>query len=135
MTESQLLHLLGYIGVVRASLRMQNWDIRLHRAPHDKEDTWAYTWTDDNHDILSIEICSELFTAGPWVIRNSIVHELIHAQHRDLVLKAALQVHQMERFVSWATRQIEPSVPLYIPQTSGSRPAEYAIAEGCSLHG
>lgn len=133
MTEEQLLHLLGYIGVVRASLRMQNWDIRLHRTPHDKEDAWAYTWTDDNHDILSIEVCPELFMANPWVIRNSIVHELIHAQHRDLALKAALQVHQMERFVSWATRRIEPSVPLYIPQTSGSRP-EYAIAEGCSLH-
>jgi hypothetical protein len=154
VTEEQLLHLLGYIGVVRASLRMQNWDVILLRTPHGIADTWAYTWISEGHYTINIEICPELLTESPEVIRNAVVHELIHAQHWDIdQLWENYTQHnndvtvsqsrsggkdyliQMERFMSWTTKQVEKSVPMYIPRSRGrSRPSEYDTPEGCYLH-
>lgn len=148
LDEKKLRHLLGYIGLVRDSLRMQNWDVILHRTDHGKEDVWAHTWQEYNHTTLNIEISETLFEANPETVRNAIVHELTHAQHRDvsrLWEECALNNSSipqsdsrawdgdfrvfMERFVSWVTQRVEKTVPLYEPER------RYRAPEGCVLMG
>lgn len=145
----KLRNLLGYAGLVRDELRMQNWDIVLLRTAHDEgEDVWAHTWQNDNHCLLNIQISEDLLKARPDTVRNTIVHELTHAQHRDLsrlwdsrVLDNAsvsaassrtwdedFRVY-VERFVSWATARIQETVTPYDP---GRR---YPIRTGCYLDG
>lgn len=146
--DRKLLPVLGYLGVVRESLRMQNWDIVLHRTDLQEADTWASTWSSKNHSTINIEIARCLPDSSPSLVRNTLVHEMIHSQHRDLSLlwegctlnNGDVPVNQarawdsdyhmlMERFVAWITLQIEGNVPLFNPQK------RYRIAGGCYLKG
>lgn len=151
MTEhdpDKLRQLLGYIGLVRDHLRMGNWDVILHPDPHDEVDCHASTWNHENHSTLNIALDAEFFDLTPVVVRNTVVHELTHAQHRDLTIlwegvtlnnddvpqsqaKAwDVDFHiQIERFVSWTTGFIAPTVPLYLPSR------KYAARPGCYLKG
>jgi hypothetical protein len=86
--------------------------------------------------------------ARPGTVRNTMVHELIHAQHRDIsmlweactVNNSAVAIAEsrawdtdfrtfMERFVSWTTARIQKTVTPYDP---GRR---YPIRTGCYLDG
>ena len=126
--------LLAYIGEVRAALRMQNWDVVLHEEVCGDEDAHAETWASDNHAVLNIRLEKDFFDLEPRGIRNTIVHELIHAQHRDVTLwwegcttgneDIAVSASKswdsdfrmyMERFVSWITDRIEGTVPMWEP--------------------
>ena len=146
--EEQLRHMLGYIGAVRDALRMQNWNIILWRTVGENEDEHANTWQETNHTTLCIELGPGLFNEPPERIRNTIVHELTHAQHRDVtalwegctlenedVPKAQAKAWDvdfhifMERFVSWVARNISPSMPEY------STKRKYPDAVGVWLHG
>lgn len=153
MTEhdpKKLRQLLGYIGLVRDELRMQGWDIILFPTPHDKgDDVWAHTWQSDNHQVTCIELSPDFFDdPRPVTIRNVVVHELTHAQHRDVsytwesctLHNSDIPVSQsqswdkdfrlfQERFVSWITQMIEPRIPLWEPE------ARYRIRPGCYLRG
>lgn len=143
-----LQHLLGYIGVVRDALRMQGWDIVLFTEPTELEDTWAETWQSYNHQTTNIKIGRTLLQQKPTRIRNTLVHELVHAQHRDVsILWEGCTVNNseiperdsrswnsdftmhMERLVSWVTQRIEDSVPLY------DADEDYPAPVGCFLHG
>lgn len=144
---SLLRHMLGYIGVVRDALRMSDWDVVLMPDPLEDEDTWAETWQSHNHQLTNVRLCRNFFDQTPARIRNTIVHELIHAQHRDLTIlwdactvnnseiptrdsRSWNQDHSMhmERFVSWITNRIEGTVPIYDPD------ATYPVLEGCSIY-
>lgn len=139
--------LLWYIADVRAALRMDNWDVILHPEPCE-EGNRAETWHQENHSVLNIQVAANLLDSTPDEIRNTIVHELVHAQHRDVwaafsslaesdYVPAVLgrtqdqlfTVH-MERFVSWVADRIEGSVPKWDPR----RPIPTKLPKGCSLH-
>jgi len=145
-SREELLPILGYIGLVRDKLRMQNWDVYLHRTVCDIEDTYAHTWQERNHFATNIELSRSVFSLPPVGVRNVVVHELVHSQHRDvnLIWEGCTQNNtdvplsqakswdtdywmHMERFVDWITRQIESSIPLYRPDF------KYAIREGCYI--
>lgn len=149
-SEEDLRRLLGYIGLVRDALRMQNWDVILHRTINETEDEFASTWQSCNHTTLNIDVSVALFQETPERIRNTIVHELTHAQHRDVtewwegcttgnddVPKSQAQswdkdfrMH-MERFVSWTANRICDGghIPLYSPTR------KYKTLVGCYLLG
>lgn len=146
--EAKLRHLLGYISLVRDELRMQNWDIILHHTVEDDEDTHAHTWQENNHTTLNIGLGPTFFEESPAIVRNTIVHELIHAQHRDVSRlwdectkgNADVPISQseswdgdfrvfMERFVSWITKRITPTVSDFVPSK------KYKVTEGCFLAG
>lgn len=136
--------LLAYIGEVRTSLRMQNWDVILHEEVCEDEDAHAETWSSDNHAVLNIRLAADFFEMSPQGVRNTIIHELTHSQHRDVTLwwegcttgnediaESASKSWDkdfrmyMERFVSWITDRIESTVPLWdptapIPKTLGT---------------
>lgn len=145
--DGQLRNLLGYIGVIRAEMRMQNWDILLHREPLTEEDVWATTWQQHNHTSLNVQVAEGLYDRDPWIVRNTLVHELVHAQHRDIsrlwedCTQNNADIAQseakswdgdfhvfMERFVSWITQRIEQAIPLWDPEES------YVALEGCFIH-
>ena len=146
LDRSLLEHMLGYIGVVRDALRMQQWDVILHTDPLEDDDAWAETWQSHNHATTNIRLCARFFDQTPDRIRNTIVHELIHVQHRDITIlweactinNSGIPVNesqswnhdfsmQMERFVSWITQRIEESIPTYDPD------ADYPALTGCVI--
>lgn len=147
-SKAKLRPFLGYIGLVRDSLRMQNWDIILHLEKCEDEDINAHTWQQNYHTTLNIQLGKNLLNETPERIRNAVVHELVHAQHRDVTVLwegCTLQntdvprsqakswdkdYHMcMERFVSWITARVEPTVPDYEPKKT------YPTLEGCYLNG
>lgn len=148
--EASLRHILGYIGVVRDALRMQNWDIVLHKEIGDNEDNFAHTWQATQADMLNIVLGPRFFGRPPEAIRNTVIHELVHAQHRDVSIlwsectqnNSAIpeaeanawdadMTNFMERFVSWVARGLAPTVPLY----STSKRYQTAHLEGLALLG
>lgn len=132
--ETQRKRLLHYLGDVRSALRMDNWDIDLHTEFCRDEDAHAETWQVRNHTILNIRLEADFFDLDPEKVRNTLVHELTHAAHRDVSIlwddctlnnddiprshsqswDGDFHMH-MERFVSWVTARIEPTVPLWDP--------------------
>lgn len=146
--EVRLRPLLGYIGLIRDDLRMGNWDVILHRRAHDEEDVHAMCWWSENHFSLNIALDRNFFDLRPATIRNTVVHELTHAQHRDLSILwesctlgnqdvPASQAQgwnidfhiQVERFVGWTTDFIAPTMAEYRPGR------QYAQRRGCYIHG
>lgn len=148
--EDVLRPFLAYIGEVRDALRMQNWDIILHAEKDEDEDTNASTWQQYNYTVLNIRLGRTLFDLTPVQIRNTIIHELIHAQHRDVSMlwEACTQENSdvpasrakswdadfhvyMERFVAWITDRIsrDDFIPYYNPKKPPRTPA------GCYLFG
>jgi hypothetical protein len=149
--EDKVRHLLAYIGLLLEELRMQNWDVILHTTifdGEDAEDTFAHTWQSENHCTTNIEFGPDFLEQSPSIITNTLVHELIHVQHRDVTLVwegcmlhnddvPKSQAHaydgdfrmHMERFVSWITHRIAPTVPQYQP---GHR---YKARPGCYIFG
>lgn len=147
-TEADLRHILGYIGVVRDALRMQNWDVTLHRHVGENEDNFAETFQATQADVLNIVLGPEFFGRPPKSIRNTVIHELVHAQHRDVSIMWELCTQQnsdlptsqamswdhdftthLERFVSWIARAVAPTVPVYDPD------GEYPLGMGLYLKG
>lgn len=146
-TPAARRRLLAYIAEVRSVLRMDNWDIVLHAEPCEDEDAHAETWQHENHTVLNIRLHTDFFDLEPAGIRNTIVHELTHAQHRDVTRlwekasKGALSetavvawdeefhVH-MERFVAWVADRIEHSVPMWDPVGLDRK----TLPPGCFLH-
>lgn len=147
---AKLRRALGYIGVVREAMRMQNWDVILHPGVCEEEDVHAHTWQDDNHVTINIEFGDSFPTISPAQMKNTVVHELVHAQHRDVdrLWRECTQENDdvpvsqaggwdsdmtvfMERFVSWITDRIVPSVPDYDPE----HPYEEQVAVGCWMLG
>lgn len=146
--EKRLRHLLGYISLVRDELRMSHWDIILHREPGDDDTIHAETWQPDNHFTINIRLGPDFFDQNPAQIRNTIAHELTHAQHRDLNIlwvgctqnnddvplsqarswDGDYQI-QIERFVSWTTRLIAPTLSPF------DHDAPYAVGRGCYMLG
>lgn len=145
-SEEQLRPILGYIGLVRDELRMQNWDVVLHRTATERDDVWAHTWQSREHYTTNIELGPFFFDQSEEEVRSTVVHELIHAAHRNvsdvleerilsnpsLPVRESNNLHeehslQMERFVSWITRNLEDSVSRY------SKSAKYKVRPGCSL--
>lgn len=139
--------LMAYVAEIRTALRMDNWDIVLHPEPCSEEDAHAETWQHENHTVLNITLSKGFFDLEPKGIRNTVVHELTHAQHRDVsriwekASRGALSETQleawddewrmhMERFVSWITDRIEDTMPAWDP----TRPAPRKLPTGCYLH-
>lgn len=146
-TAANRRRLLAYIAEVRAGLRMDNWDIVLHPQPCSDEDAHAETWQHDNHTVLNIALHPDFFDLPPDGIRNTIIHEITHAQHRDITRlwekasKGALSVTaieawddefrmHMERFVAWIADRLEESFPLWDP----TAPVPKTLPTGCYLH-
>lgn len=138
--------LLHYIDLVRSHLRMSNWDVVLRDGYTDDEDAHAETWQHPNHTVLNILIGKEFFDLEPAGVRNTVVHELVHAQHRDVTrifetanegtvpalaekLDDEFHVH-MERFVAWIADRIEDTIPLWDPSAKVPRD----LPRGCYLH-
>jgi hypothetical protein len=132
--EDNKRRLCAYIGEVRSLLRMDDWDVLLHAEPVDPDiEAHAETWASENHRVLNIRIDAELFDLEPAGIRNTVIHELTHAQHRDAdrLLEDAAEHYLpkpvgefldreyhvvMERFVSWITDRIEDTMPPWRPR-------------------
>lgn len=146
-TPANRRRLLHYIADVRQRLRMDNWDIVLHAEPCEDEDAHAETWQHDNHTVLNIRLHRDFFDLEPAGVRNTIIHELTHAQHRDVTRlwekasKGALSVTaieawddefrmHMERFVAWIADRLEDSFPLWDPQAK----VPDRLPPGCFLH-
>lgn len=148
-TAANRRKLLAYIGEVRGILRMDNWDVVLHEDPCEDGDAHAETWASDNHAVINIRLQVGFFDMEPSGIRNTIVHELTHAQHRDVTLwwegcttgntdiaESASKSWDldfrmyMERFVSWVADRIEGTVPMWDP----TKPAPRKLPVGCYLH-
>lgn len=146
-TVTNRRRLLAYLAVVRGELRMDNWDIVLREEPCSDEDAHAETWQHENHTVLNVAISRTFFDLEPAGVRNTIVHELTHAQHRDVeriwekASRGALSETQltawdeewrmhMERFVSWIADRIEDSITPWDP----AGPAPKKLPRGCYLH-
>jgi len=146
--DARLRPILGYIGLLRDSLRMQNWDIILHQTVCDEEDVHAKTWQDPNHATLNVELGEKFFEETPVRVRSHLTHELVHAQHRDVsrlwedctqnnsdVPESQAKAWDgdfhvfLERFVSWITARIVPTMPEFDPEKTYEAPA------GCFLLG
>lgn len=139
--------LCAYLAELRSALRMDNWDIVLREDPASDEDAHAETWQHDNHTVLNIALAKDFFELKPDGIRNTLTHELVHAQHRDVTRlwekasRGALSETQleawddefhihMERFVAWIADRLEGSMPEYDP----ARPAPRKLPTGVYLH-
>jgi len=137
------------MGEIRDLLRMGNWDIVLHADHLDEElEAHAETWAHENAHVLNIRLDKDFFDLPPGGIRNTVIHELTHAQHRDVgrlwdravatdVLPKTISdswdadFHAyMERFVSWVADTLESSFPLYDPY----RPVPRSLPRGVWLH-
>lgn len=146
-TPAARRRLLWYIADVRSRLRMDNWDIVLHAQPCSDEDSHAETWQHENHTVLNIALHKDFFDLQPVGIRNTIIHEIIHAQHRDVTRlwekasKGALSVTaveawddefrmHMERFVAWIADRLEEQFPLWDPKAK----VPAGLPKGCFLH-
>lgn len=144
LSRRRLIH---YMADIRSRLRMDNWDLVLHEEFIQDEDSYAETWQNDNHHVLNIRICEEFFSLEPAGVRNTVIHELTHAQHRDInrlwdrissnqdLSKSLYEAWNeeyrvnMERFVSWVTDRIENQMPMWDP----TGPAPAALPAGCYL--
>jgi hypothetical protein len=146
-TPAARRRLLAYLDELRAAMRMDNWDIVLHAEPCEDEDAHAETWQHENHTVLNIRLSADFFDLEPAGIRNTLVHELTHAQHRDVTRlwekasRGALSETQvtawdeefhvhMERFVAWIADRLEESMPEWDPR----REVPKALPKGCFLH-
>jgi hypothetical protein len=150
-TAEELKPLVYYIDKMRTFCRMQNWDVCIHpQKIAIDEDTWASTWHDRNHEVLNVRFSEDFLRAAPREIQNSVLHELVHAQHRNVselwddctTGNSALAVDEtqvwdrdmathMERFVSWITRTMcsTGKVPAWTGKASGPAPEGIWIKE------
>ena len=139
--------MLGYCGVVRDALDMQMWDVIVHPDVSEKDDIWAETWCSHNHFTINIRFGPDTPGVPDETLWDAIVHEFIHAMHRDVsqAWEAAVayntdylpgilrndydrQFHlAMERFVDYLTRRIKTHVPVY------DSTRRYPIRERCTL--
>ena len=125
--QEDLERVARYVGHVRDAMRMQAWDVNVHpNFPEEHEEAHAETWQENNHQTINIRFGRDLFNQDPEVIRNTVIHELVHAQHRDLsrqwdecvTRNLAVSAEQsmdwtgdftmfLERFVSWVAQRLE----------------------------
>lgn len=127
---------------------MQNWDIVLHEDVCTDEDAHAETWQNENAFVLNVRISKDFFNRPPEGVQNTVVHELTHAQHRDVNILwdsctagntdvPASQAKSwdydfkmfMERFVDWVANSISPTVPLWDPK----KPVPTTLGTGLHL--
>ena len=139
----------AYLGEIRSLLRMDNWDIVLHEGVLEDDATHAETWQHENHHVINIRISPDFFMLEPAGVRNTVIHELIHAQHRDVSriwdrarncdgvpIGASVEWDEdfriyMERFVAWVADRLEDQFPLWDPTV----PVPKEQPEGVWIHG
>lgn len=133
-TASELEPVLGYLGLLREHLFMQNWKILVSEkviSDEGAEDIFACTWQLDNHYTAVIELGPKFFGLSPGEVRNTLVHELVHISHREVSDSweevqnsgrfSSEEMHRinkqfrrsMERFVSWVAGHLSESAPEY----------------------
>lgn len=138
---------LAYLGELRSALRMDNWDVVLKAEPCSDDEAHAETWQHENHTVLNVALSKDFDQLSPEGVRNTLTHELVHAQHRDVTRlwekasRGALSetavtawdeefhVH-MERFVAWIADRIDGTMPVFDP----SKAAPKKLAPGLYLH-
>lgn len=147
--DLQRRRLLHYMAEIRTLLRMDNWDIVLHKEDAEDGDAHAETWQDENHYVLNIRLSKDFWGLEPAGVRNVVIHELTHSQHRDVTVlwDACTQNNDgiavsearawdldfrmfMERFVSWIADRLENQMPMWDPK----KPVPSTLPVGCYLH-
>lgn len=72
----------AYVSEVRASLRLDAWDVRLaDEWPDDGEDVYAQIDPCEQRWIATLRLGSGFWDLPPEDQRNTIVHELLHLHH------------------------------------------------------
>lgn len=77
-----------YLGTIAPMLSLRDWTIKLNKEPADDEDVLAHCHVTDGRRHIQIWLSKDFASEDPSVIRQTLVHELLHA-HLDVFMATA----------------------------------------------
>lgn len=143
--EDETKRVLAYVTVIRDKMRMNNWDIVLMEEPCEKDAHASMCAFSNNHHVGNLCLSEKWHDLDNVTKANTLIHELVHLQHRDLNCHWQACVDNnsgisedevqdwgddfdmfLERFVCWVANMLTPHMPAYPVKST-------RVGEGVSL--